>query len=192
MPRNRQQIPKAERESAIVAAAGGLFGSEGYQATTMAAVARAAGLTPAAVHWYFATKDDLFAAVFGTAFAAARRRVETKPETAEDPRAQLIEVLIGLQPFHGLHRAAYERMEESEAVRIAYTGAHEWLEDRLLAAVTARGCGVVPTPKLAIVGGVLLEGVLISGRTRDLSVTELVDTLIDALIGLAARGAAPG
>ncbi|WP_313676096.1 helix-turn-helix domain-containing protein [Mycolicibacterium sp.] len=184
MPKNRQEIPKAEREAAIVAAAGELFGNEGYHATTMAAVARAAGLTSAAVHWYFATKDDLFAAAFDRAFAAARRRVESAPETAGDPRAQLIAILVGLQPFHSLHRAAYERMDESESVRAAYIRAHDWLDDRLLAAVAARRSDAAQTDSPAVIGGVLLEGVLISGRTRGIPIAELVDTLIDALAAL--------
>lgn len=188
MPKNRQEIPKAERKFAIVAAAAELFGREGYHATTVAAVARAAGLTSAAIHWYFPTKDDLFAAVFNTSFAAARERAEADPKTAGDPRAQLIDLLARLQRFHNLHRAAYERMEESGAVREAYLAAHDWLESRLLASVAARRSGAQPTGRLAIAAGVLLEGVLISGRTRGLSIAELIDTLIDALVLLCPEG----
>lgn len=187
MPKNRRAIPKAERESAIIAAAGDLFAKQGYHATSVTDVARAAGLTSAAIHWYFPTKDDLFAAVLDRAFASATRRVETDPRTAGDPHAQLVELLVRLEPFHNLHRTAYERMSESEAVQASYTRVHDWLESRLLDSVAARRAGPAPTGKVAIVAGVLLEGVLITGRTRDLSVLDLTDMLIDAVVALSDR-----
>lgn len=184
MPRNRKAIPKAERQSAIVAAAGALFAEQGYRATSVADVARAAGLTSAAVHWYFPTKDDLFAAVLDHGFATASRRIETDPRTAGDPRAQLVDLLVRLQQFHNLHRAAYERMDESEAIHSAYMRINDWLDSHLLESVAVRRSGAAPTGKLAIAAGVLLEGALVTGRLRDLSVVELVDMLIDALVAL--------
>lgn len=52
--RTRDQILAAARES---------FGANGYDATTMRGVATAAGVDAALVHYFFGTKDGLFAAV---------------------------------------------------------------------------------------------------------------------------------
>jgi AcrR family transcriptional regulator len=48
----------------ILAAAINRFAAEGYQASSVAQIARDAGLTPPAVHAHFGTKDELFTAAF--------------------------------------------------------------------------------------------------------------------------------
>src|SRR4051812_50113797 len=63
MPRNRQQIPREERAGDLLAAATELFLSKGYDKTTMADISAAAGVARGNVYWYFASKDDIFAAV---------------------------------------------------------------------------------------------------------------------------------
>ena len=62
MPRNRQHRTREEKSSEIVAIARRLFLEKGYDGTTMAAIAREAGVATNVVHWYFATKDELFVA----------------------------------------------------------------------------------------------------------------------------------
>lgn len=52
--RSREQILAAARES---------FAANGYDATTIRGVATTAGVDPALVHYFFGTKDGLFAAV---------------------------------------------------------------------------------------------------------------------------------
>jgi len=52
--RSREQILTAARES---------FAATGYAATTIRGVATTAGVDPALVHYFFGTKDGLFAAV---------------------------------------------------------------------------------------------------------------------------------
>ena len=62
MPRNRQDRSREEKSAEIVAIARRLFLENGYEGTTMAAIAREAGIATNVVHWYFATKDELFVA----------------------------------------------------------------------------------------------------------------------------------
>lgn len=65
-----------------------LFGRQGYAETTLAAIARAAGMTPAAVHYYFKTRDDLFDALYEERIAPMRQRIESIfLENANDPVA---------------------------------------------------------------------------------------------------------
>lgn len=63
MPVNRQAVPREEREAAILEAATTEFTASGFDDTTIAAIARRAGMTSANVHYYFASKDGLVAAV---------------------------------------------------------------------------------------------------------------------------------
>ena len=63
MPRNRPERSREEKSAEIVAIAQMLFLEQGYDGTTMAAIAREAGIATNVVHWYFATKDELFVAV---------------------------------------------------------------------------------------------------------------------------------
>lgn len=53
-----------------------LYARQGYAATTLAAVAREAGMTPAAVHYYFKTREQLFDAIFDEHILPMRTRIE--------------------------------------------------------------------------------------------------------------------
>jgi AcrR family transcriptional regulator len=182
VPRNRQQIPKAERESALLEQATELFISKGYRGTRVAEVGRAAGIASAAVHWYFPTKDDLFAAVLQRVFGEAIADVEASDR---EPRDRLETFLSKTQKYRGLHREAYERMEESEALRAVYSGLLQWLEDLLLQAISIRLPEGADTDLIADTAHVLLEGMLISARELDRPVGDLIDMVIDALVALA-------
>ncbi len=59
----------ARTEAQLVAAAAELFLSQGYQATTLAAVARRAGLAPRTVYLRFGSKATLFGRVVDQALA---------------------------------------------------------------------------------------------------------------------------
>lgn len=66
-PRGRGRPPRTaegstERRDAILAAARELFAGQGFKATTIRGVARAAGVDAALVYHYFGAKDDLFLA----------------------------------------------------------------------------------------------------------------------------------
>ncbi|MEV0028410.1 TetR/AcrR family transcriptional regulator [Nocardia sp. NPDC050793] len=190
MPRNRQQIPKAEREAAVVERAVELFAANGYRGTSVAAVGRAAGIAPAAVHWYFPTKDDLFAAALTSIFGTARESVEADPELGGDPRNELVGLLAAVQPYRALHREAYERMADSESVRVAYEQIQRWLEERLFAAISNRLPKGADVGLIADAGHVLFEGVLVSTRRLDRPVGDLIDLVTDALVASATAKAA--
>jgi AcrR family transcriptional regulator len=183
MPRNRQQIPKAEREAALLEQARELFIAKGYRGTRVAEVGRAAGIASAAVHWYFPTKDDLFAAVLEQVFGEAIADVAASDRAARD---KLEAFLSKTKGYRVLHRQAYERIEESEALRAVYQGLLQWLEDLLLQAISARLPEGVDTDLIADTAHVLLEGMLISARELDRPVGDLIDMVIDALVATAA------
>ncbi len=61
--REKRQRQKNERRDAILSAARKVFAQRGYDGTTMADIAREAGVAAGTVYLYFASKTDLFAAL---------------------------------------------------------------------------------------------------------------------------------
>ncbi|KXW74217.1 TetR/AcrR family transcriptional regulator [Mycolicibacterium phlei] len=184
MPRNRRSIPRADREWAIVAKARDLFVAKGYRGTSVADVARAAGVAGNAVHWYFPTKDDLFAAVLDSLYADLERAAAA---VDGPPKQRLVQVWDSNQRFRGLHRDAYERMADSESVRRVVTKAQSWWNQLLLAAVRYElpdGADVAPVADFA---QIVIEGMCVSDRPVDRSVEEFVDLSVEALVALTQR-----
>ena len=161
-----------------------LFVTKGYRSTSVADVAGAAGVAGNAVHWYFPTKDDLFAAVLDSLFTDLERAAAA---VDGPPKQRLVQVWDSNQRFRGLHRDAYERMASSEAVRRVMARAQGWLNQLLLAAVESElpeGTDLGPVADFA---QVLVEGMCVSERPAEQSVEEFVDTLVEALVALTER-----
>ncbi|MEU9319957.1 TetR/AcrR family transcriptional regulator [Streptomyces sp. NPDC048295] len=186
MPRNRQQIPKAEREAALVDHAWELFAAQGYRGTSLAEVGRTAGVAANAVRWYFPTKDDLFAAAIDHHFTRVRERIEADEALAGDPRRELVALLVDLEPYRGLHREAYERIGDSEALAGTYSGIQEWLERRLLADITSGLPDGADVGLITDTAHVLFEGLLVSARRLDRPTAEVIQLLTEALTAAAA------
>lgn len=84
--------PKSEEKaSAILHAAGELVLTQGYQGTSMDAVAERAGVSKQTVYSHFANKEELFAACIRTKVAGYGF-----DETAVAPEGDLREVLLGV------------------------------------------------------------------------------------------------
>lgn len=74
---------------ALVAAAGALLRREGLGGLSLRAVAREAGVSPAAPYRHFADKDALLAALAASGFASLRTALETADAAEASPRAAL-------------------------------------------------------------------------------------------------------
>ncbi len=57
MPANRPHLNRDAKTAEILDAAESLLLEDGYEATTMSAIARKAGISSNAVYWYFPGKD---------------------------------------------------------------------------------------------------------------------------------------
>lgn len=64
----------AARRRSIVVAACSVFSKKGYQATTMAEIAREAGISPGAIYRYFPSKDELALGCFSEGMEAVGRQ----------------------------------------------------------------------------------------------------------------------
>lgn len=66
---------KELRREAILGAAKRVFSEKGYAATTVADVARAAGLSYGTIYWYFDSKEELFDALMDSGEEELRTRI---------------------------------------------------------------------------------------------------------------------
>lgn len=134
MPRNRQDIPREQRVSALLDIAVRLFMDRGVDAVTMADIARQAGVQSGALYWYFPSKDDVLAAVMDYANDARWERLNDLPRgmSAAD---RLIHYLADNKSMRKLHIAMHARMETSEVVAAAHTRAMQRLRVLVTAAL---------------------------------------------------------
>lgn len=115
---------------AILAAARELFGSRGYEGTTIRGIATEAGVDPALVHHFFGSKDDLFLTVLEvpeTVLARVSAALQGDPDGAGERLARL---------YLGLYETPATRGAMLTALRSAV--AHEQAARVLRERITAR------------------------------------------------------
>lgn len=130
MPRNRRPIDRAEKRDEIVAAATGLFTDVGYDDSSMAKVAAAAGVTPTTIYWYFADKDALLVAVVDHLLREAL--LEAAPLFDAPVVDQLLWAVERLERYSKLVTVVHARCAISPAIDAWHNEFHS-LMDTLLA-----------------------------------------------------------
>lgn len=99
---------KAARRDQILASAKAVFARKGYQATTIADIARESGLAYGSIYWYFSSKDELFHALMETEEAALRAHLH-------DAMSNLTAEAGGDAEFRTAVRATFEFFEADRA-----------------------------------------------------------------------------
>lgn len=121
---------KAERRTAILAAAKGVFAGKGYHATTIGDIARAAGLSYGSIYWYYDSKETLFHELMTAEAAALQAHIDAA--IAGTPRR-----LGPDAPFRAAVRATFEFYEADRAlVKLLFRDAYalgERFEEHLFA-----------------------------------------------------------
>lgn len=131
MPRNRAERSREEKSAEIVAIAQTLFLKQGYDGTTMGAIAREAGIATNVVHWYFATKDELFVAVMEALQLkdledATKRLARSTPRQAKKDQTQLLAEFVSRRlDRHSLIATLHERSQHSGVVAEFHERAHQ-------------------------------------------------------------------
>lgn len=95
MARNRTEQDRGAKRAEIVSAASRLFTEQGYESTSITAIASAAGITTNTIYWYFADKDALLVSVLEQMVA------EAQEEFAAAPPADLTASLLWLVDMIG-------------------------------------------------------------------------------------------
>lgn len=80
----------AQRRQDILEQAGQLFNVNGFEATTMAGIAKAAGVSPPTVFNYFGSKDNVLSALLFEGTARVRRHDLAQPRKTGQPFADLL------------------------------------------------------------------------------------------------------
>jgi AcrR family transcriptional regulator len=183
VPRNHRTIDKDERIEQLLNAAAAQFLTVGYPGTTMAQIARGAGVTSAAVYWYFPSKDDALVAVQRRVLATTREKL-----TREDPlpmhRLQrYLEILRA--EARPLHRMLHERSPHSDAVADVLTEIHDELEAMIRAAVAARSASFGDLQQVVDLSMAVIEGT--SAVNAEVHSGDLVKWAIERLVPEASK-----
>ena len=122
MPRNRRPQGRGEKLAEIVGAAVTLFSESGFEQTSMARIAQAAGVTPNTIYWYVEDKDALLVAALDHLLAEA---IGDYAAHAEAPLLdQVLWVLERLGRHRGLINVVHARSERAEVVATWHDGFH--------------------------------------------------------------------
>src|SRR5690349_18157807 len=86
-PSSRRRVPRAEREEAMLEAAGLAFADHGFHRASMDAIATAAGISKPMLYSYFGSKEGLYAAYIersGQALLTALRNAAPTEASARE------------------------------------------------------------------------------------------------------------
>lgn len=189
MPPNRRSIPRADRLEAIVTAARRRFEAHGYKGTSIADIAADLGVNTGSVHWYFPTKDDLFATVMARVAEESRASVQSALAAGTDPTDALVGFLATAEKYRGLHIDVHDRLGESDAVARVHEQFHAWLDDLLLDVVRPRLGAAADVSLIADTAHIMFEGLLGSTIPRDRPFEQIVQFLVDMLVAAAPQAA---
>lgn len=113
MPKTRIEVPKQEKVDELVAAAERQLSSGGYEALSVAAIARELGLAQNAVYWYFPSKDHLFVAALERMLRDIGAR---KPSRSKSRVERVLWFTDQFAPIWKLQGAMAERAQTSTVV----------------------------------------------------------------------------
>jgi AcrR family transcriptional regulator len=119
VPVNRQTVPRAEREAAILEAAAVEFSAAGFDEAKIAAIAARAGMTSANIHYYFESKDALVAAVAARAY----ERLFAELGDVDDPVERL-------ERYVTFHLASHSLRGQLQAIAVRCPALDEVLRHR--------------------------------------------------------------
>jgi AcrR family transcriptional regulator len=111
-------MPRAEREAQMLEAAERVFGSRGFQATTMEEIADQVGVTKPLIYDYFGSKEGLLAATIERArhqlLAAVITAWESNPDAT--PRLRVREVITAFFEFIDDHDRGFALLRTEGAL----------------------------------------------------------------------------
>ena len=158
MARTKRDVdPEVKREQ-IEEAACALFLAEGYEATSMAAVAKAAGVAPNTLYWYYANKDDLLVA---TLDRLVQRALAQHAGMLDQPlRTQMSWLIKEFQQASKLISTVHSRLDRSDTIRAWHDRFHDMLDHMLVHTMVAKGMSRAKAAMMATMGTYVVEGLL--------------------------------
>lgn len=179
LPRNFRNIDRDERVERLVRIATDQFLTVGYARTTMSGIARSAGLTSAAVYWYFESKDAALAEVQRRVLESTREQLRS--EGAQSPMTRLERYLEILRAdARPLHRIMHERASHSALVATALEDHHREMEDMIRAAIQELDAAYPDMPRLVDLSMAVIEGTSAVGA--DVHSSDLIRWVVENMV----------
>lgn len=113
MPRTRPALTKEDKAAAIVVVAERQLLRRGYEALSVAAIARELGIAQNSIYWYFPSKDHLFVAALERMLRAIAAR---KPSRSQGTVERILWFTDQFAALSELRGAMTERARSSEVV----------------------------------------------------------------------------
>jgi len=189
MPATRPDVHRDIKRGEVLDAAETLLLRDGYDNTTMAAIARTARVANNSVYWYFPSKDDLLAAVL------RRRQERALSEVANLATSSLQErvlaLLAELDQVANLTAAVHERASHSVAVAETHQAFHAAAERYLGSGFRHAGLGPQDARRAAAAIMAIVEGIHLHERKRNPAARNgLILWTLGRLVAASADGAA--
>lgn len=137
MPSTKPHQDRDEKRQELVTAARRLFVEDGFEATSMAHLARTAGVAANTIYWYFDDKDAVLIAVLDTLFAEA---LADYTDILDKPLLHQLRWSVDrLMKLRNLIGALHARLERSPALDAWHTNFHNTIEALLRALLQHHG-----------------------------------------------------
>lgn len=192
------QIKKIVVRDAILAAADTLFREQGYHATTIAAIARRAGVSSANIYVYFSSKLEILFALYDPWLRARLERLEREAMRIEDPARRLRAVFAALwrdipAEEDGFSNNLMQALSTASAKDRYSRDLLLWAEAKvstLIASCLPSGRGaVVQGGGMAHVAFMAFDGFAMNQKFHGPS--ERIEGIIDIMVSLLLDGSAP-
>ena len=179
MPRTRNEIERDAKVAEIVDAAAERLRSGGYEALSVAAIARDLGLAQNALYWYFPSKDHLFVAVLRRMLEQLAAR---KPRGDVGHRQRILWFTDQLEPLSRLRPALRERAPRTEVASEFLAELEDLLARMLSNALRAEGVAEKELPLAVEAFRAAVEGTYAKGLSRARR-REVLGYVLDQLAG---------
>lgn len=176
MPRNKRHLEQGEKKQAILTAAAELFTENGFDGTSMNAIAKRAGITPNTIYWYFPGKDDVLIGVLND---LVRDGLTEAMRMADLPvKERLLHTIGVFERPESLMNTVHARVAHSKVIATWHARFHMMLEQILISEVCKVG---IPPERAATVSRLLvyvIEG-LISHPHQENDRHEMIDAMLE-------------
>ena len=158
MAKNKREVDSEVKREQIEDAACMLFLVEGYESTSMASIAKTAGVAPNTLYWYFASKDDLLVAILDR--LVNRAMAQLAMMQSQSFGDQVLWLLMEFQQANKLISTVHARLDKSEKIRDWHDRFHAMLDQMLVQQMVGKGMSPAKASVMATVGTYVVEGLL--------------------------------
>jgi len=127
MPSNRQNVENDVKKQEIRGSARKMFLAFGYEKTSLAKIAKQAGVTPNTIYWYFDSKEALFASVVEEIINAFLTAFDTRK--GESLRGNILWVISVLEASRAFIVTIHEKSRTSEVIANVHQRFHDSLAE---------------------------------------------------------------